>query len=320
MGAADPLDRDIEADVTAAVDGFPWVDGVYVLSQTDLTRAHPDALSFAIVLSPYRINELVEAHYAVLAATGTHEVAGRVLYVDGAMLTHLPLARARRIVLTAEERQLARERAAQRKPQTEELTDSLREELKSGLEEGLARVERLNRELRELLDDARRFIDESGGPSDPSPYRGYAGSAILATFARGGLVIDVVKDPFPAPSRRRILVVDDDEATLDGVRAIPNVDVVHAADGWTAIDQLTEGEFDLVLCAVVLGDFTGAKIHRMVVKARPAMASRMVFIARESVVSQAPPSSASARVLSRPVDPAAVVALLERIAPSVRDS
>jgi hypothetical protein len=75
---------------------------------------------------------------------------------------------------------------------------------------------------------------------------------------------------------------------------------------------VTEGDFDLVLCALVLGDFTGAKLHRLIAAARPALAPRIVFLARESVVAGAPPSSAIGRVLSRPLDPSAVPALLAR--------
>ncbi|HSO35025.1 MAG TPA: response regulator [Labilithrix sp.] len=319
------FDPEIEADIAAAVEGFAWVEAVYTLTMSDAASAHPDALSFAIVLAPYGINELVKTHYAVLVATGSRAATGRVLYVNGAMAPPTPLARARRIASSPEERESARRRIAQRRGEADEA------ERRSG---GAPAVDELERAFRQLAQNASRDSDNASAPAAPSPYRAspgksldqysqaelqelvdraFAGSAITATFASGAAVVEIVRDPFPARARRRILVADDDPATLAALRGLVDVDVVYAHDGWTAIDQLTEGTFALALCAVVLGDFTGAKIHRIVAKARPEMASRMVFIARESVVAQAPPSSASARVLSRPIDPAAVLALLERL-------
>ena len=74
--------REVEADVAVAVEAFPWVGGVYALELSELADAHPDALRLAIILSPYRIRELVQTHYALLTATGAYDVTGRVLYVD----------------------------------------------------------------------------------------------------------------------------------------------------------------------------------------------------------------------------------------------
>lgn len=301
MGGPMEADREIAADVTVAVDAFPWVDGVYALSLSDAASAHPDALSFAITLCPYGITELVQTHYAVLVATGTHEVTGRVLYVNCAMPSPTPLGRARRITLRPDEREAARRRIEQR---------TRKAEGENSREGEAVRLGDLERAFRQLAENASRDTDQATASGDSSPYRVFQGFAITATFANGTAIVEVVRDPFPSPRRHRLLVADDDPTTEQALRALRDVDVIYASDGWTAIDHLTEGDFDLALCAVVLGDFTGAKIHRMVVKARPEMAARMVFIARASVVASAPPSSASARVIARPIDVAAVLALL----------
>lgn len=325
------VSRETEADVAAAVEGFPWITGVYALNLSGLASEHPDALSFAIVLSPYSIGELVQTHYALLNATGERAITGRVLYVNGAMPSPVPLARARRIFLGPEEAESARRRIAERRVSSEKARTA---------EEAALQLQGLDRAFRQLAETAARdkrrspetaARDKRGSPVvGASPYRerlgkplneytqeelqefvnrAFEGSTIVATFASGGL--EVVSDPFPSPARPRILVVDDDPTTEHALAELEQVDVVYARDAWTAIDQLTEGEFDLVLCAVALGGFSGARIHRLVAKTRPQMASRIVFLAGASVVAQAPPSSASGRVLPRPVDPAAVIALLK---------
>jgi hypothetical protein len=59
--------------------------------------------------------------------------------------------------------------------------------------------------------------------------------------------------------------------------------------------------------------FSGAKLHTLVATARPDMARRIVFLASETAIAQAPPSSASGRVLMRPIEAEAVRALLQAL-------
>jgi hypothetical protein len=77
-------EREVEADIACAVDSLPWVEGVYVLQPSLEAASHLDVLTFAVVLTAYDIRELVQTHPALLIATGTRELTGRVLYVNGA--------------------------------------------------------------------------------------------------------------------------------------------------------------------------------------------------------------------------------------------
>jgi len=88
----------------------------------------------------------------------------------------------------------------------------------------------------------------------------------------------------------------------------PTLSLTWRRDG-AALDALTvtdQPPFDIALCAVALGDWSGAKLYRLVAQTRPEAASRIAFLADRGAVDAAPPSNARARVLARPVDPAAV--------------
>lgn len=115
--------------------------------------------------------------------------------------------------------------------------------------------------------------------------------------------------------RSRVLVVDDDPITAMRIAELHDVEVIEVQDGWSAIDRLKEGDVDLAVCAVKIGEFSGAKIHKLVATANPKMARRIVYLASEAALSQAPPSSASGRLLGRPISPEAVRSMLEALGP-----
>lgn len=115
--------------------------------------------------------------------------------------------------------------------------------------------------------------------------------------------------------RSRVLVVDEDPITAMRIAELSDVDVIQMTDGWSAIDRLKEGDIDLAVCAVKIGEFSGAKIHKLVATANPKMARRIVYLASEAALSQAPPSSASGRLLARPISPDAVRSMLETLGP-----
>jgi hypothetical protein len=270
--------RELELDVLCAMERLPFV--TQCLTQDD---PGPDAVRFAIVLRPFTIRHLVEAHYALLAAT-SHDVTGRVLYVDPDNRTPPMLARMRAVGGSESERALARARADERA--RDALWMARLEEAaiaRSALEEGLRRREE---------------------PLVP----------ILASMQSG--VFEIVPDPFPSPKVEpyRVLVVDPDPTTAGPLRALPRVEVMVLDEGWTAVEALVapDSRFDLVLCAVTFSGWSGAKLYRIVAEARAEVAARIVFVADKATVERAPPSSARARVIARPVDPERVVALLER--------
>lgn len=281
------------ADVAYALQRFSWVRSIHMLPPRD----HPDAFSLAIVLSPYGINELVQVHYALVEATGGRALPGRVLYVDSAIHDMSSLhPRWQRVSVGALEREWAHARIQQRK-----------KEAKAA--EQIQDVRAMEEAFRRIAEQAARDTPETN-PTTSTPYRG----ALAVTFGATP-ILEVVADPFPSPRRLRVLVADEDPTTAKRISELPDVDVIEVADGWSAVDRLSKGDVDLALCAVKIGEFSGAKIHKLVATANPKMARRIVYLATETALSQAPPSSASGRVLARPISPDAVRSMLEALGP-----
>jgi CheY-like chemotaxis protein len=276
--------REVEVDVAFALERLPAVVGVYALSPllSAELAAHPDAVIFAVALRPYTITNLVEAQYAVLAVT-SYDTCGRMLYVNAEGALPTPMRRARLIKMGDVERKGAPARAAER------AVDAQR----------LRRLEEAAGQRAAMAAELQRVLTNLDAP-------------IAVSFQSG--IFEVVPDPFPSPFviPPRILVADDDATTVTSLRTLESVDIVHVTDGWSALEQLVEGDFDIALCAVVLGDWSGAKLYKMVAKQRPKMAARIVFLAARAAVAEAPPSTSLGRVLSRPVDPSAVQRLLDQ--------
>lgn len=293
------MNREVEAEIACALEGLAWVGGVYRLDPSELARASRDEYRLAIQLVPYDIDRLVKTHYAVLVATGDQETTGRVLYVNGATLASpTPMRRATKIDPTFEEKRAAKERIATR------IEEAARREAAGAY---VVRAKDLELAFKRLAD-----VEESASKSGAfagSPYRD--GTAIAAPLTSGG-ILEIVPDPFPSSSKKRILLVDDDPTSKSALAKLSDVEVTYVEDGWTAIDELAKRTFDLVLCATVVGDFPGVKLFRIAAKERPELASRFVFVAGASAVAAAPPDSARGRVVARPIDPAAVTALLDR--------
>jgi signal transduction histidine kinase len=86
----------------------------------------------------------------------------------------------------------------------------------------------------------------------------------------------------PASSERRgkILVVDDDPLVARVVQralgAIHEVEV--ASDARVGLARMLAGEFDVVLCDLMMPDMTGMDLHAEVTRSSPDKAKRMVFM------------------------------------------
>ncbi len=302
------LARDLEHDVALAVEAFPWVEGCYALASSDAS-AHPDALTMAVLLSPYGVREVVQTHYAVLTATRSREETRRIMYVraDGPRPT--PLARARRIHLRGAEREAAAKRIALRRA--------------AELAFGGAAVEDLEEAVRLLAAEPTREgatnDAEAIGPAR-SVYRtartrpltelsiAELQQLVETTFGADATVLAIERDPFPEPPRVRVLVGDHDPSTRAAFRAIAGLDVTFAEDGWSLIELAAEEEFDLVVLAVAFGEHTGAGMLRMLRQTRPELTSRVVLVTDR--VSADAPVFARTRVLTRPVEARTVEELL----------
>jgi PAS domain S-box-containing protein len=126
----------------------------------------------------------------------------------------------------------------------------------------------------------------------------------------------------PASRRGRVLVVDDEIEIAQAVRDALGHEhvVVTTTSGREALSRLAEGEaFDLVLCDLMMPDTAGAEVYEAVLRLRPELAERFVFMtggaftprAREFASAMAP------RCLSKPFDLDALRALARA---SVRDA
>jgi CheY-like chemotaxis protein len=83
-----------------------------------------------------------------------------------------------------------------------------------------------------------------------------------------------------APTRARVLVVDDEPAILRVIqRVLDDHDVVTAPDAASAMAILsTTGPFDVVLCDVVMPGMSGIEFWSEMVLTNPTVAERIVFM------------------------------------------
>jgi len=84
-----------------------------------------------------------------------------------------------------------------------------------------------------------------------------------------------------APSRRRVLLIDDEVHLAQGLqRALaPEHEVVLATSGHEAKEILeADDRFDVILCDLMMPDVTGMEVFAYVKSARPHLAPRVVFM------------------------------------------
>jgi signal transduction histidine kinase len=80
--------------------------------------------------------------------------------------------------------------------------------------------------------------------------------------------------------RGRVLVIDDDDSYLRGVRrALRGHDVTCCATVGDALAQLALAPFDVVLAEMRMPDMSGIELYERVLRDQPTLASRIVFVA-----------------------------------------
>jgi signal transduction histidine kinase/CheY-like chemotaxis protein len=119
---------------------------------------------------------------------------------------------------------------------------------------------------------------------------------------------------------RRLLVVDDDALvarTLARQLTGHSVDVV--ANGHAALERLAEtgGEYDLVLCDLMMPDMTGMDVYEEVEQRHPQLADRFVFISGGGVTERSRRflEVHADRVLPKPIDSRQLCEVLQRCGP-----
>ncbi|MFO0634535.1 MAG: response regulator [Nannocystaceae bacterium] len=83
----------------------------------------------------------------------------------------------------------------------------------------------------------------------------------------------------PAAPRLRVLLIDDDELVVASVKRVLAQHAVEAElDSNVAAARVLAGDFDVVLCDVMMPGTSGLDIFREVQRARPDLAARFVFM------------------------------------------
>jgi PAS domain S-box-containing protein len=89
------------------------------------------------------------------------------------------------------------------------------------------------------------------------------------------------EEPSSGPNGRgrRILVIDDEPAVLRVIkRMLKDYDVTTCLGGHDALQHLLQGDYDLVLCDLMMPEYTGMDLYERVAAERPNIIERFLFV------------------------------------------
>ena len=89
------------------------------------------------------------------------------------------------------------------------------------------------------------------------------------------------KQPAASATGARVLVVDDERLILKTLQRLlesRGFQVVTAETGRGALEAVAGSAFDVVLCDLMMPEFTGMDVHAELTKSRPDVAKRVVFL------------------------------------------
>jgi len=145
------------------------------------------------------------------------------------------------------------------------------------------------------------------------------GTTFRVVLPRTALAAPAATPPMAAEvaSRRKVLVVDDDVRVgrslgrmLEGQHAVTVV-----TSGEDALARIAVEDFDALVVDVMMPEMTGAELHAALVRDRPALADRAVFVTGGAftVDTQAFVAAQAERTLSKPVRPDELRAAIDRV-------
>jgi PAS domain S-box-containing protein len=125
----------------------------------------------------------------------------------------------------------------------------------------------------------------------------------------------IAPSSIPPPDRGRVLVVDDEPlvAALLSRMLSSEHDIAVATSAAEALEQLAAGDFDVIVCDVMMPGMTGMDLYAVIREKSPALSERMVFITGGAFVPRVADflSSIDNPKLDKPLD---IKALLRAIA------
>jgi len=136
------------------------------------------------------------------------------------------------------------------------------------------------------LSVSRELVEAMGGAMEAESGNGVGTTlrVILPSHTRTS-VLPTAPTPAPVPiavrtKRPRVLVVDDEPMMCDLLSAVlsHDYDVAAFSDPRAALASILGGDFDVILCDLMMPDLTGMDLFEHVTAERPEMAERMIFI------------------------------------------
>jgi len=123
------------------------------------------------------------------------------------------------------------------------------------------------------------IVDSLGGRIEAESKPGL-GSAFRVTLPAWQSDTAAPPKNAPAASRSRILLVEDDALVARAVRRTLSRDheVVFVEGGRAALEVLAREQFDLVISDLMMPEMTGMELHAELLRTRPQLAERMVFL------------------------------------------
>jgi signal transduction histidine kinase len=100
---------------------------------------------------------------------------------------------------------------------------------------------------------------------------------------------DAVTEPTkPAPSSTRILLVDDEPLLLNSMRRqLRRYDVTICTSGREAVGLCRREDFDVILCDLMMDDWTGMDVYERLKRLRPGAERRIIFLTGGAFTSRA---------------------------------